>query len=77
MCARCGNHYDKSFEITTADGETKTFDSFECAIASMAPRCEGCGLAIIGHGMEQAGQMFCCRNCAAQVSGETPLQDRA
>ena len=30
-CDLCGNDYDKAFTVTR-DGETRTFDSFECAI---------------------------------------------
>ena len=30
-CERCGNDYDKSFQVTMA-GKAHTFDSFECAI---------------------------------------------
>ena len=32
-CATCGNQYDKAFQVTTADGESSVFDSFECAIS--------------------------------------------
>jgi len=30
-CEVCGNEYDKTIEITR-NGESHTFDSFECAI---------------------------------------------
>ncbi len=48
-CAQCGNDYDKSFEVVMA-GRTATFDSFECAIAALAPTCPHCGVRIVGHG---------------------------
>lgn len=73
-CAVCGNDYDKSFEITR-NGETMTFDSFECAIHAMAPRCDKCGVPIIGHGLEAGGRFFCCDNCA-EAEGVTGLKDR-
>ena len=38
QCEVCGNDYDKTFDVTR-DGETQTFDSFECAIHAMAPTC--------------------------------------
>jgi hypothetical protein len=38
VCDGCGNDYDKAFRVTQA-GKTMTFDSFECAIHAMAPRC--------------------------------------
>src|SRR3546814_15561750 len=56
-CDQCGNDYDKSFAIMR-DSQTWTFDSFECAIQTLAPRCEHCGCRIIGHGLEQDGIMY-------------------
>jgi hypothetical protein len=70
VCAVCGNDYDKPLEITVG-GETHIFDSFECAIHKLAPRCEHCGCAVIGHGHEADGQMFCCAHCASQHGVET------
>jgi hypothetical protein len=75
VCEICGNAYDKTFEVLLA-GESHTFDSFECAIQALAPRCRHCGCHIIGHGVETNGAMFCCANCAAQ-EGERLLRDRA
>jgi hypothetical protein len=74
-CEVCGNEYDKAFEVVQ-DGESHTFDSFECAIHAMAPRCAHCGCAIIGHGVEADGQMFCCAHCASEV-GVSGVADRA
>ena len=68
-CEVCNNDYDKAFSITQADGTTSTFDSFECAIHKVAPRCAHCGCAIIGHGVEAGGQMYCCAHCARHASG--------
>lgn len=62
-CDSCGNDYHRAFEVSAADGRTYTFDSFECAIHTLAPTCSSCGVRIIGHGMEQDGQMFCCNHC--------------
>jgi hypothetical protein len=74
-CDQCGNDYDKSFEITMR-GQTRTFDSFECAIQSLAPVCPHCGCKIIGHGVEQGGAIYCCAHCAGK-SGATGVSDRA
>jgi hypothetical protein len=74
-CEVCGNEYDKAFDVVQ-DGESHTFDSFECAIHALAPRCAHCGCAIIGHGVEADGQMFCCAHCASEV-GVTGVVDRA
>jgi hypothetical protein len=73
-CDVCGNEYDKAMEITK-DGETHVFDSFECAVHAIAPRCDHCGCKIIGHGIESNGSMFCCAHCATQ-SGVTGARDR-
>ena len=73
-CATCGNDYDKSFEVVMS-GRSLTFDCFECAIHSLAPRCEHCGCTIIGHGSEVEGRFFCCAYCASQ-KGEPALVDR-
>jgi len=37
-CEVCGNEYDKAFEVIQ-QGRHHVFDSFECAIAAVAPRC--------------------------------------
>lgn len=74
-CEVCGNDYDKSFDVITK-GQTHTFDSFECAISAVAPQCEHCHCRIIGHGVEAAGKIFCCANCA-RTAGMAQVRDRA
>lgn len=73
-CEVCGNDYDKAFQVVQ-DGQTHTFDSFECAIHALAPVCAHCGCRIIGHGMEADGSFYCCASCANQ-SGVRGLDDR-
>jgi hypothetical protein len=73
-CEVCGNDYDKAFNVTMA-GKAHTFDSFECAIHALAPRCAHCGITIIGHGLESSGVFYCCANCAS-ASGVRGLEDR-
>lgn len=73
-CETCGNDYDKSFQVVVA-GKTHHFDSFECAIQALAPRCERCECRIIGHGLEAGGKTFCCKHCA-DVAGIHGLKDR-
>ena len=75
-CEVCGNEYDKAFTVTEPDGSEHTFDSFECAIHALAPRCAHCGCAIVGHGVEEGTRMFCCAHCAKQA-GVAGLKDRA
>lgn len=74
-CELCGNEYDKSFEVQM-EGRTHIFDSFECAIHTLAPTCAHCGCRIIGHGVEEQGKIFCCANCARAV-GRSELRDRS
>jgi Rieske Fe-S protein len=74
-CEVCGNDYDKSFEVVAA-GDRHTFDSFECAIARMAPRCEHCGCAVIGHGAEVNGRFYCCAHCARASEHTDEVVDR-
>ena len=73
-CEVCGNEYDKTMEITR-EGETHTFDSFECAIHGMAPTCDHCGCRVIGHGIEAGGSVYCCAHCA-QEEGVAGARDR-
>jgi Rieske Fe-S protein len=63
VCEVCGNDYPRSFEVVSR-GERHTFDSFECAIYRLAPRCEHCGCTIVGHGIEAEGRFYCCAHCA-------------
>jgi hypothetical protein len=73
-CETCGNDYDKTFDVVF-DGETHTFDSFECAIHRLALVCAHCGCRILGHGIESEGDMYCCAHCAQEL-GVTSARDR-
>ena len=75
QCEVCGNDYDKSFDVILA-GNRHTFDSFECAIHALAPRCAHCGCRVVGHGHESDAKVFCCAHCAAEM-GVTAMKDRA
>ena len=74
QCETCGNEYDKAFEVIMA-GTSYTFDSFECAIQTLAPTCSHCGCRIIGHGVEADDTLYCCAHCAGK-EGVRKLQDR-
>jgi len=74
-CETCGNEYDGLMTIEKG-GERFQFDSFECAIEKLAPRCGSCGCRVIGHGCEGEGQTFCCAHCARRAGVET-LRDQA
>jgi hypothetical protein len=75
-CEVCGNEYDKTFQVTTEAGTSHTFDSLECAIQALAPTCGNCSVRIVGHGVEDGNQMFCCAHCAHQKGVQT-VKDRA
>lgn len=75
VCEVCGNDYDKSFEVSR-DGESHTFDSFECAIHAIAPECAHCRCRVIGHGVEVGDSIYCCANCA-EAEGASGVADRA
>jgi hypothetical protein len=74
-CDVCGNDYDKAFQVVM-NGQSKTFDSFECAIHALAPVCAHCQCRVLGHGVEADGVIFCCAHCAQQ-QGAPLLRDRA
>ena len=63
-CETCGNDYERTFTVTMPGASTHTFDSFECAISALAPRCPNCGCRIIGHGIQVDEHVFCCASCA-------------
>jgi hypothetical protein len=73
-CETCGNEYDKPLEVVV-NGISRYFDSFECAIQALAPKCAHCGCRIIGHGVESGGAFFCCAHCA-QKQGVPEMVDR-
>jgi hypothetical protein len=73
-CEVCGNEYDKTFEVRMA-GRSFTFDSLECAAQRIAPVCGQCGCRVLGHGVEQEGELFCCAHCA-RAKGKQGLRDR-
>jgi hypothetical protein len=74
-CEVCSNEYDKTFEVIMA-GASHTFDSFECAVQALAPRCDNCSVRIMGHGVESGSRMYCCAHCAQQ-KGVLAARDRA
>ena len=73
-CEVCGNEYDKPLFVTLG-GDQHVFDSFQCAIHALAPRCSHCGCTIVGHGVEANGDIYCCAHCARE-SGVDDVRDR-
>jgi hypothetical protein len=72
-CAACGNNYDKAFIVMQGE-ESFFFDSFECAIARLAPTCAACGVRIIGHGVEADGVFYCCEHCKRCAGEKAPAE---
>lgn len=63
LCDTCGNPHENLMSVSR--GEAKgAFDSFECAIEALAPRCAHCHCRILGHGVESDGRYYCCDHCA-------------
>jgi Rieske Fe-S protein len=75
QCQQCGNEYDKAFQVVIG-GQSYIFDSFECAVARLAPICKHCGCRIIGHGTEAGGTFYCSAHCA-NAEGAQKIHDRA
>ncbi|HEX6334885.1 MAG TPA: hypothetical protein VFZ78_11705 [Flavisolibacter sp.] len=73
-CDKCGNDYDRTFRVQMG-GKDYVFDSFECAISMLAPRCPHCDCMVIGHGVQAGDKIFCCAHCA-EHQGEKGLTDR-
>ena len=77
QCETCGNEYDGAFSVSMpGDDRVLIFDSFECAIHALAPRCAHCGCTVMGHGVQASAAIYCCANCAKQ-SGVAGVADRA
>jgi hypothetical protein len=62
-CETCGDTYEHTFTVRARDVE-HVFDSFECAIQALAPRCAHCDCRIIGHGVQHGERIYCCAFCA-------------
>lgn len=72
VCETCGNSYDKVIKVKVADG-MHIFDSFECAIHALAPKCGHCECRVIGHGVDMDGKIYCCEHCARQAGGHSRM----
>jgi hypothetical protein len=62
-CEACGNIHARTFEVVM-EGKNHVFDSFQCAIHMLATCCAHCGCGILGHGLEDGGEIFCGTYCA-------------
>jgi len=69
-CSKCGNESERVFRVTSHEGTVWTFDSFECAISTLAPRCGRCGSTILGHPLVRGSVCFCCDHCARGAASD-------
>lgn len=72
-CDNCGNAYHNNFKVIQGD-DIYSFDCLECAINKLAPHCKSCDTRIIGHGMENGDDLYCCAGCA-RMHGVIELKD--
>ena len=66
-CEVCGNNQDHCFEVHLG-GERHVFDSFECAIRGLLPKCDLCGGLILGPGIQIENTQVCSYMCASLYS---------
>lgn len=62
-CEVCGNNDKECFEVYLGR-ERHVFDSFECAMNAMLPKCSQCNCQIIGQGVQLGEVIFCSYECA-------------
>jgi len=66
-CEVCGNAGSQCFEVRLG-GESHVFDSFECAMRALTPRCGHCGCQLVGHGIVLGNTIYCSYQCANEDS---------
>ena len=62
-CEVCGNNQNECFEVRLA-ADMHVFDSFECAMLALSPRCGYCGCKILGHSIVFGSTVYCSYQCA-------------
>ena len=70
VCEICGCERINPM-LVTIDDETHVFDTFDCAIERLAPRCRTCGRRVTGRGVHSHGAVYCCKHC--EQVGPGPL----
>jgi hypothetical protein len=61
-CEVCGKNEECCFEVHLG-GEIHVFDSFECAISGLMPRCSKCGSILLSPGIQFQGMLYCSYAC--------------
>lgn len=70
-CENCGFNIEKDY-ILFINGTEFTFDSFECAINFVAPRCAACNSIVLGRVVQERGDTYCSDKCS-QTENHTPV----
>jgi len=74
-CEVLGNDYDKPMQITVG-ASVHTFDSFECAMHALAPRCEQCGCRAVGTRDRGPGEHLLLRALCSQGGRKRSVRPR-
>lgn len=69
-CLNCGSNIEKDY-ILFINGTEFTFDSFECAVNFVAPRCAHCNSVVMGQGITLSDQTFCSPQCSKEANYQT------
>ncbi len=62
-CEVCGNDRKQCFEVRVGE-ESHIFDSFECAMRALSPKCRYCGCQLTGRGVQIEDVLYCSYTCA-------------
>jgi hypothetical protein len=62
-CEVCGESREQCFEVHLG-GQKHVFDSFECAMRGLMPKCALCGCLILGPGVQDENISYCSHLCA-------------
>lgn len=62
-CEVCGNDRNQCFEVWLGS-ERHIFDSFECAMHALSPKCAYCNCQLSGQGLQVGNVLYCSSWCA-------------
>jgi hypothetical protein len=76
ICETCSKESGDAFQVSMAGGTAHIFDTCECAMKVLAPKCAQCGARIAGESAHPNAKAYCCAECAASAAAETPLPEQ-
>jgi hypothetical protein len=74
ICETCGKDSRDAFQVSMGGGTAHIFDTCECAIKALAPKCAQCGGRIAGESAHPNATVFCSAKCAASAAESTSLE---